>query len=74
MSLSTFVTALEWSCSFRLSMQVRTAPGLKGLLLCHADAASGDELSPQHVVTLTWLVDELASGACHVVLFRNLSY
>lgn len=44
-------------------LQIRMKPGVKGLLLCHADAPQAPE-SPesQPVVTLTKLYDELKSG------------
>ncbi len=43
--------------------QIRTGPGAKGLLLCHADAVpASDSPDSQPLVTLTRLSEELKSG------------
>lgn len=52
-------------------MQVRTAPGVKGLLLCHADAQPIPD-SDRHEVTLTRLYDELKSGTCTSLISTHL--
>ncbi|CAL8470907.1 g10449 [Coccomyxa elongata] len=73
----TYLTSLgsgTWSGFSRCAFLIRTKPGVRGLLLCHADLPPApDSPDSQPVVTLTKLSDELKSGLISFAVVRKLA-